>query len=180
MRLISIWISWKPKLRRVWSRTRTVSWGSTWKAKGGEYDREQLNFIVRDLLMAGTDTTANSMLWGLIMLANNPDVQRHLRQEIDMVVPRTRLPSLKRPPTSSVYRSFHRGTAALEDDHSSYSSKSGSTRPGSQWILHSSRYTGSYRHRMKINGGWGSTLWSSVDTLGKSTKMGLGVGCGQF
>ena len=64
------------------------------EAKGGEYDREQLNFIVRDLLMAGTDTTANSMLWSLIMLANNPEVQRQLRQEIDLVVPKTRLPSL--------------------------------------------------------------------------------------
>ena len=64
------------------------------EAKGGEYDREQLNFIVRDLLMAGTDTTANSMLWGLIILANNPDVQRQLRQEVDLVVPKTRLPSL--------------------------------------------------------------------------------------
>jgi cytochrome P450 len=62
--------------------------------EGKDYDAEQLSFTLRDLVAAGTDTTANTLLWTLIALANNPDVQDRLRAEVDHVVPRDRLPSM--------------------------------------------------------------------------------------
>ena len=61
---------------------------------GPGYDTEQLRFTIRDLIAAGTNTTANTLLWTLIALANNPTVQDRLREEIDAVVPRDALPSM--------------------------------------------------------------------------------------
>jgi len=61
---------------------------------GPDYDSEQLEFTLRGLVGAGTDSTANALLWTLIILANNQDVQDRLRAEVDLVVPRDRLPSL--------------------------------------------------------------------------------------
>ena len=65
---------------------------------GPDYDSEQLDFTLRGLFVAGTDTTANALLWTLIALANNKDVQDRLRAEVDLVVPRDRLPSLNDQP----------------------------------------------------------------------------------
>ena len=48
--------------------------------------------------MAGSDTSMNTLLWAMITLANNPKVQSSIREEIDSVVPRTRLPSLEDKP----------------------------------------------------------------------------------
>jgi len=61
---------------------------------GEDYDHDQLRFTIRDLVGAGTDTTANALRWFLIVLANYQDVQNRLRAEIDAAVPRGRLPSL--------------------------------------------------------------------------------------
>jgi len=61
---------------------------------GEDYDTEQLRFTLRDLVLAGIDTTANVLRWSLIALANNPSVQNRLRAEIDAAIPRSRLPSL--------------------------------------------------------------------------------------
>ena len=61
---------------------------------GEDYDTEQLRFTLRDLVLAGIDTTANVLRWSLIALANNPSVQNRLRGEIDATIPRSRLPSL--------------------------------------------------------------------------------------
>src|SRR6218665_23433 len=61
---------------------------------GEDYDTEQLRFTLRDLVLGGIDTTANTLRWSLIALANNPSVQNRLRAEIDAAIPRSRLPSL--------------------------------------------------------------------------------------
>ena len=61
---------------------------------GPEYDHKQLLFTLRDLLFAGTETTSTTLLWFLVYMANNPDVQTRLQKEIDAVVPRSRYPSL--------------------------------------------------------------------------------------
>ena len=42
---------------------------------GAQYRREHLIFIVRDLFMAGTETTATTLQWILMYMANNQDVQ---------------------------------------------------------------------------------------------------------
>ena len=60
---------------------------------GSDYDREQLSFTLRDLVTAGSDTTKNTLLWFVLTLANFPEVQMRIQQEIDGVVPRERLPS---------------------------------------------------------------------------------------
>lgn len=63
--------------------------------EGPHFDREQLMLTIRDLIVAGSDTTSITTLWGLVLLANNPSVQERLRKEIDGVVPRERFPSIE-------------------------------------------------------------------------------------
>jgi long-chain fatty acid omega-monooxygenase len=62
--------------------------------EGSALDTEQLSFIVRDLLLAGTETSATTLLWSMILLANNPQVLKKMQQEVDSVLPRDALPSL--------------------------------------------------------------------------------------
>lgn len=62
---------------------------------GPGYDREDLAALLRDFVAAGTDTTANTMRWGLVALANHPEIQRKLQQEIDSAIARDRLPTLQ-------------------------------------------------------------------------------------
>jgi len=58
------------------------------------FDRVQLIYTMRDLIVAGTETSSTAVLWWLVLLANHPDIQERLQKEIDAVVPRDRLPSL--------------------------------------------------------------------------------------
>jgi len=59
-----------------------------------EFDREELLYIIRDLFVAGTDTSVFTILWCLMMIANHHEVQIRMQEEIDNVVGRDRLPSL--------------------------------------------------------------------------------------
>ena len=68
------------------------------EAVGEKCDREYLHFILRDLLIGATDTSLNFLLWGMIILANNPDIQNNIRREISSNVPKSRLPSLDDKP----------------------------------------------------------------------------------
>lgn len=65
------------------------------KQEGDHYDQEQLNFIIRDMIIAGTDTTAYTFQWCLVALANRPDIQKRLQEEIDAVIPKERAPTLQ-------------------------------------------------------------------------------------
>uniref|UniRef100_A0A8C1L961 Uncharacterized protein n=1 Tax=Cyprinus carpio TaxID=7962 RepID=A0A8C1L961_CYPCA len=49
---------------------------------------------VSDLFLAGTDTTATTIRWGLIFLIQNPDVQERCHEEIVRVLGYDRLPSM--------------------------------------------------------------------------------------
>jgi len=62
--------------------------------QGEHFDRAQLQHTIRDLIVAGFETSATTVLWALTLLADYPDVQRRLQEEIDSVVSRDRLPSL--------------------------------------------------------------------------------------
>jgi len=64
--------------------------------EGSKLDREQLEFIVRDLVLAGTETSTSTLLWALVLLASRDgqSVQERMWKEIDSQVPRDRLPSL--------------------------------------------------------------------------------------
>ena len=61
---------------------------------GPEYDQEDLLYIIRDLIMGGSDTLIVTIRWALVVLANNPTIQESLQTEIDSVVPKDRLPSM--------------------------------------------------------------------------------------
>jgi len=64
--------------------------------EGSKLDREQLEYIVRDLVLAGTETSTSTLLWALVLLGghNGQRVQELLWKEIDSQVPHERLPSL--------------------------------------------------------------------------------------
>ncbi|XP_055970220.1 cytochrome P450 2U1 [Sorex fumeus] len=58
------------------------------------FDEDYLFYIIGDLFFAGTDTTANSLLWCLLYVALHPDVQEKVHEEIERVIGRARAPSL--------------------------------------------------------------------------------------
>ena len=64
--------------------------------EGSNLDREQLEFIVRDFVLAGSETVTSTLQWALLLLAGRDGqcVQECLWKEIDAQVPRERLPSL--------------------------------------------------------------------------------------
>ena len=64
--------------------------------EGCNLDREQLEYIVRDLVVAGTETVSATLQWALVLLAGRDGqcVQERLWKDIDSQVPRERLPSL--------------------------------------------------------------------------------------
>lgn len=64
--------------------------------EGGNLDREQLEFIMRDLILAGTETSSSTLLFAILLLASRDGqhIQEQLWSEIDSQVPRERLPSL--------------------------------------------------------------------------------------
>jgi len=64
--------------------------------EGSNLDREQLEFIVRDFVIAGSETSTSTLQWALVLLAGRDGqcVQERMWKEIDSQVPRDRLPSL--------------------------------------------------------------------------------------
>ena len=48
----------------------------------------------RSLFVGGLNKTSGQLGWCLILLGNDPEIQKRLQKEIDSVVPRDRLPSL--------------------------------------------------------------------------------------
>ncbi|XP_012583185.1 PREDICTED: cytochrome P450 2U1 [Condylura cristata] len=61
---------------------------------GSSFDEDYLFYIIGDLFFAGTDTTTNSLLWCLLYMALNPDVQAKVHEEIERVIGPDRAPSL--------------------------------------------------------------------------------------
>jgi len=61
---------------------------------GSNYDEKELVLIIRDLILAGSETTATTLSWFLVFMGNNPEAQRQIQKEIDAAVPPERLPSL--------------------------------------------------------------------------------------
>ena len=58
------------------------------------FDRQELLYTLRDLLAGGSDTSLTTLRWFLIVMANYCDAQSRMREEIDAVIGRDRLPSL--------------------------------------------------------------------------------------
>ena len=64
--------------------------------EGCKLDREQLEYVVRDFVLAGSDTVTSTVQWALVLLAGRDGqcVQESLWKDIDSQVPRECLPSL--------------------------------------------------------------------------------------
>jgi len=64
--------------------------------EGRKLDREQLEYITRDFVIAGSETVTSTLLWALLLLAGRDGqcIQERLWKEIDSQVPRDRLPSV--------------------------------------------------------------------------------------
>ena len=85
----------KDEIRKSLSETSEDCFVKIFAEKEGvNYDKDQLSYIARDLTLAGTDTTTVTLLWGMIMLANNPEIQERIQSEIDSIVARDRFPSV--------------------------------------------------------------------------------------
>ncbi|ESO10863.1 hypothetical protein HELRODRAFT_109176 [Helobdella robusta] len=54
--------------------------------EGPNYDKEQLLHFMRELFLAGTETTASTLEWTLVLLANHPDVQEKMFKELERVL----------------------------------------------------------------------------------------------
>ena len=50
--------------------------------------------LCMDLLIAGTDTSAQTVNWFLLLLANRPDIQGQVHEELDRVIGRDALPTV--------------------------------------------------------------------------------------
>ncbi|KAI8493799.1 cytochrome P450 2 sub U member 1 [Branchiostoma belcheri] len=47
---------------------------------------ENIMYVALDLFIAGIDTTSNTLLWSLLYMTLNPDIQNKVQQELDAVV----------------------------------------------------------------------------------------------
>uniref|UniRef100_H3DKZ2 Cytochrome P450 2U1 n=2 Tax=Tetraodon nigroviridis TaxID=99883 RepID=H3DKZ2_TETNG len=83
----------------------------------GGFTEDYLFYIIGDLFIAGTDTTANSVLWIILYMASFPDIQDKVQAEIDEVVGTLRTPSLsdkgKLPFTEAAIMEVQRLTAVV-------------------------------------------------------------------
>ena len=89
----------KIEIKEVWKKSSGNSFVEKYVDKmGKKYDAEQLEFLVRDLVLAGTDTVATMLRWALVMLADHPQIQDWLREEIDNNIPGGSLPKMEDEP----------------------------------------------------------------------------------
>lgn len=67
-------------------------------SRRSSFDEDYLFYIIGDLFIAGTDTTTNSLLWCLLYMSLNPDVQKRFMKKLKGSLAVTvHLPSRTRP-----------------------------------------------------------------------------------
>ncbi|XP_059479051.1 methyl farnesoate epoxidase-like [Neocloeon triangulifer] len=71
------------------------------EGKDSSFTERCLTEVCRDLFMAGTDTTFNSITFALVYMVRYPHVQRKVQEELDNVVGQERLPGLQDRPSLS-------------------------------------------------------------------------------
>ena len=62
--------------------------------EAGEIESDMINDLCMDLLLAGTDTSAQTISWTLLLLANRPEVQAKVHEELDRVIGLDALPTV--------------------------------------------------------------------------------------
>ncbi len=60
----------------------------------GEIESDMINDLCMDLLVAGTDTSAQTISWTLLLLANRPGVQAKVHEELDRAIGPDALPTV--------------------------------------------------------------------------------------
>ena len=60
----------------------------------GEISEDMTKDLCMDLLIAGTDTSAQTVNWFLLILANRPEIQARVHEELDRVIGRDALPTV--------------------------------------------------------------------------------------
>lgn len=63
--------------------------------KGSTFIADQLLCMCLDLFQAGTETTSNTLVFGLIYMLNYPRVAQKMREELDSVVGKDNLPTIQ-------------------------------------------------------------------------------------
>ncbi|ODM98566.1 Farnesoate epoxidase [Orchesella cincta] len=63
-----------------------------------ENGRKNLEAIVGDLFVAGTETSSTTLSWAWLYLLKNKDIQRRAQKELDLIVGESRQPSLSDKP----------------------------------------------------------------------------------
>ncbi|XP_030016755.1 vitamin D 25-hydroxylase [Sphaeramia orbicularis] len=59
------------------------------------YSHENLIYSVGELIIAGTETTTNTLRWAMLYMALYPNIQERVHQEIDRVITNGRAPTLQ-------------------------------------------------------------------------------------
>ncbi|KAM8877876.1 vitamin D 25-hydroxylase [Synchiropus picturatus] len=59
------------------------------------YSYENLIYSVGELIIAGTETTTNTLRWAMLYMALYPNIQERVQREIDSVLPNGRAPTLE-------------------------------------------------------------------------------------
>lgn len=60
-----------------------------------ELGRKCLICVIFDLFLAGSETTSTTLMWGVVNMMRNKEVQEKVHEELDSVVGRARLPRLQ-------------------------------------------------------------------------------------
>ncbi|XP_072166013.1 cytochrome P450 2U1-like [Diadema setosum] len=70
--------------------------GSIGPSTGGvPFSEDDLRQTLGDLFVAGTDTTATTLMWAILYLVLHPDVQRKVHEELDRAIGPDRMPTLE-------------------------------------------------------------------------------------
>ena len=65
------------------------------REEAGEITADMTRDLCMDLLIAGTDTSAQTVNWTLLLLANRPEVQARVHEELDRVIGPDALPTVE-------------------------------------------------------------------------------------
>ena len=64
------------------------------KEDAGEISSAMTKDLCADMIIAGTDTSAQTVNWFLLLLANRPEIQARVHEELDRVIGRNALPTV--------------------------------------------------------------------------------------
>ncbi|KAI5107334.1 sterol 26-hydroxylase, mitochondrial [Silurus meridionalis] len=81
-----------------WARNYSPMWWrftSAWDGifKFGNMSKKDVYGSVAELLLAGVDTTSNTMMWALYQLSQNPKIQDTLYQEVNSIIKGDKIPT---------------------------------------------------------------------------------------